>query len=103
MRCHWHRVHDFCVRKSIISRQIRSRIKKGFSLWIRGPGGIVWWKKPEGQNSRTTVPLSRFWSFNETAEADSEVSMRQDRGRGFRGFNETAEAFSRTIIDSQFL
>jgi hypothetical protein len=45
MRCHWHRMHDFCVRKSIISRRIRSKIQKGFSPWIRGPGGILWWKK----------------------------------------------------------
>jgi hypothetical protein len=40
--CHWHRMHDFCVRKSIISRRNWSRIQKGFSPWIRGPGGIVW-------------------------------------------------------------
>jgi hypothetical protein len=44
LRCHWHRIYDFCVRKSIISRLIRSRIQKGFSSWIRGPGGIVRWK-----------------------------------------------------------
>jgi hypothetical protein len=44
MWCHWHRMHDFFVRKSIISCRIRSRIQKGFSPWIRGPGGIVWWK-----------------------------------------------------------
>jgi hypothetical protein len=50
MRCHWHRMHDFCVRKSIITRRIRSRIQKGFSPWIRGPGGIVWWKKPRVEN-----------------------------------------------------
>jgi hypothetical protein len=42
--------NDFCVRKSIISRQIRSRIIKGFSPWVRGPGGIVWWKKPGFEN-----------------------------------------------------
>jgi hypothetical protein len=45
MRYHWHRMHDFCIRKSITSRRIRSRIQKGFSPWIRGPGGIVWWQK----------------------------------------------------------
>jgi hypothetical protein len=50
MRCHWHRMHDFCVRKSIISRRIRNRIQKFFSPWIRGPGGIVWWKKPRVEN-----------------------------------------------------
>jgi hypothetical protein len=50
MRCHWHRSHDFCVRKSIISRRIRSRIQKDFSPWIRGPGGIIWWKKPRVEN-----------------------------------------------------
>jgi hypothetical protein len=33
--CHWNRMHNFCVRKSIISWRIRSRIKKGFSPWIR--------------------------------------------------------------------
>jgi hypothetical protein len=48
----------FCVRKSIISRRIRCRIQKGFSSWIRGPGGIVWFKKTEGQKSRDTVPLT---------------------------------------------
>jgi hypothetical protein len=57
MRCHWHRMHDFRVRKSIISRRIRSRIQKGFSPWISGPGGIVWWKT-EGRKSRDTVPLT---------------------------------------------
>jgi hypothetical protein len=40
----------FCVRKSIISRRIRSRIQKGFSPWIRGPGGNVRWKKPRVEN-----------------------------------------------------
>jgi hypothetical protein len=42
----WHRLRmiDFCVRKSIISQRIRSRIQKGFSPWIRSPRGIVWWK-----------------------------------------------------------
>jgi hypothetical protein len=44
MPCQWHRMHDFCVRKLIISRRIRSRIQKRFSPWIRGPWGIVWWK-----------------------------------------------------------
>jgi hypothetical protein len=33
-----------------------SRIQKGFSSWIRSPGGIVWWKN-EGRKSRGTVPL----------------------------------------------
>jgi hypothetical protein len=42
--CNWHRMHDCCVRKSITSRRIRSRIQKGCSPWIRGPVGIVWWK-----------------------------------------------------------
>jgi hypothetical protein len=56
MRCHWHRMHDFYVRKSIISRRIWSRIQKGFSPWIRSPGGI-WWKTTEGRKSRDTVPL----------------------------------------------
>jgi hypothetical protein len=26
-------------------RRIRSHMRNGFSPWIRGPGGIVWWKK----------------------------------------------------------
>jgi hypothetical protein len=30
MRCHWHRMHDFCIRKSITSQRNRSRIQKGF-------------------------------------------------------------------------
>jgi hypothetical protein len=58
MRCHWHRMHDFCVRKSSISRRIRSRIQKGFRPWIRGPGGIILWKKTEGRKSLDTVPLN---------------------------------------------
>jgi hypothetical protein len=33
---------DFGVRKSIISRRIWSRTKKGLSPWIRCPGDIVW-------------------------------------------------------------
>jgi hypothetical protein len=57
MPCHWYRMHDFCVRKSIISRRIRSRVQKGFSPWIRGPGGIVWWKT-KGRKSRDTVSLN---------------------------------------------
>jgi hypothetical protein len=52
MRCHWYRMHDFCVRKSIISRRILCRIQKGFSPWIRGPGGIVWWKKNRRSKSQ---------------------------------------------------
>jgi hypothetical protein len=36
--CQWHRMHDFCVRKSIISRRIGSRIQQGFSPWIRVQG-----------------------------------------------------------------
>jgi hypothetical protein len=52
MQGHWQRMHDFCVRKSIISRRMRSRIQKGFSPWIRGQGGtgIVWWKKLKVEN-----------------------------------------------------
>jgi hypothetical protein len=38
MRCHWHRMQDFCVQKSIISRRIRSRNQNGFIPWLRGPG-----------------------------------------------------------------
>jgi hypothetical protein len=30
MRFHWHLMIDFCVQKSILSQQIRSRIQKGF-------------------------------------------------------------------------
>jgi hypothetical protein len=45
------------VSKTIISRRIWSIIQKGFSPWIRGPGGIVWWKKNENRKSRDTVPL----------------------------------------------
>jgi hypothetical protein len=51
MRCHCFRMHDFRVRKSIISRRIRSRIQKGL---LRGLGLM---KKTEGQKSRDTVPL----------------------------------------------
>jgi hypothetical protein len=50
MRCHWHRMHDFCVRKSIISRRIRSRIQKAFSSWIRAQGALLDEKKPRVEN-----------------------------------------------------
>jgi hypothetical protein len=49
-RCHWHscdynrRFHSRC------SSRIRSHIQKGFSMWIMGIGGVVWWKKPEAEN-----------------------------------------------------
>jgi hypothetical protein len=56
MRGHWHRMHDFCVRKSIISRRIRSRIRKVFSPRIRGPG-VLFDEKTEGRKSRDIVPL----------------------------------------------
>jgi hypothetical protein len=52
MRRHWHRWHDFCVWKSIISRRIR-----GFSPWIRGPDDIVW-RKNRRSKSRETVPFT---------------------------------------------
>jgi hypothetical protein len=74
MRFHWHSMHDFCVRKSIISRRIRNRIKKGFSPWIRGPGGIVWWKNPESRKSRDTVPL-RIHSCHASAFATLYLSL----------------------------
>jgi hypothetical protein len=62
MRCHWHRMHDFCVRKSIISRRIRSRIQKSFSSWIRGPGGtgIVSFKKNRGSKISWHRPFKNF-------------------------------------------
>jgi hypothetical protein len=56
MRCHWRHMHDFCVRKSIISRRIRSRIQKGFTPWIRAQG-LLFDEKTEGRKSRDTVPL----------------------------------------------
>jgi hypothetical protein len=57
MRCHWNRM------RSKIG-EFETEFKGGFSLWIRGPGCIVWWKK-EGRKSRDTVPLSClfFWYF----------------------------------------
>jgi hypothetical protein len=58
MRCHWHHMHDFCVRKSIISRRIRSRIQKGFSPWIRE---VFFDEKTGGWKSRDTVPLRDPW------------------------------------------
>jgi hypothetical protein len=65
MRCHWHRMHDFCVRKSIISRRIRSRIQKDFIPWIRGQGGIVLCKN-RGSTSHDSVPFrqNRFALLN---------------------------------------
>jgi hypothetical protein len=55
MRCHWHRMHDFCVRKSIISRRIRSRIQKGFSPWI------CLMKKNRGRKPLDTIPLNNWF------------------------------------------
>jgi hypothetical protein len=40
-----------------ISSRIRSHMQKGFNPWIRGPGGIVWWKN-RGRISRDSFPLS---------------------------------------------
>jgi hypothetical protein len=51
MRCHWHRMHDFFVRKLIISRRIRSRIQKGFCPWLREPRGYCFYEKTEGRIS----------------------------------------------------
>jgi hypothetical protein len=52
---HWHCMHDFCFRKSIIAWRIQSRIQKGFSPWI--PGVMFDEKKTKGRKSRDTVPL----------------------------------------------
>jgi hypothetical protein len=41
-----------------ISPRIRTRIRKCFRVWIRGPYGVDSWKKTRGQKSRATVPLS---------------------------------------------
>jgi hypothetical protein len=54
---------NFCIRKSLMSRRIRSRIQKGLSPWIRGQGIIVWWKKPEVENLVTLLPLIMSWRF----------------------------------------
>jgi hypothetical protein len=49
-------MHDFRVRKSITSQQIRSRIQKGFSPLIRAQG-VLNDEKIEGQKSHDTVTL----------------------------------------------
>jgi hypothetical protein len=54
---HWHRMHVFCVRKSIITRRIRSRIQNGFSP-ESGVQGYCLMKKTEGRKSRDNVPLN---------------------------------------------
>jgi hypothetical protein len=76
MRCHWQRMHDFCVGKSIISRRIRSRIQKGFSPWIRGPGGIVWWKKPRVENPET-LSLSQNFAKNSSLRFSKNIDSMQ--------------------------
>jgi hypothetical protein len=68
MRCHCHRMHDYRRLKILISSQIRSRIQKSFSRWIRDPKGTVWWKKNEGRKSRDTVPLSGIMKTKTTAQ-----------------------------------
>jgi hypothetical protein len=44
--------------KSRISPRIRSHMQKGFNPCIRGPDGVVWWKKTRGRKSRDRVPLN---------------------------------------------
>jgi hypothetical protein len=44
-------MHDFCVRKSIISQQIRSKIQES------GAQGVLFDEKTEGRISRDTVLL----------------------------------------------
>jgi hypothetical protein len=65
MRCQWQHMHDFCVRKSIISRRFRSRIQKG----PKGESGakyVLLDEKTEGRKTRDTVPLNvRTVLFNE--------------------------------------
>jgi hypothetical protein len=56
MRCHWHRMHDFCVRKSILYRRILSRIQN--LARESGAQGVLFDEKTEGRKSRDTVPLN---------------------------------------------
>ncbi len=39
-----------------ICRHIQNRIRKHFTIWIRGPGGFNWWKNRR-RKSCATVPL----------------------------------------------
>jgi hypothetical protein len=50
MLCHWHRLHDFWVRKSILSRRVRSRVQKGFSRWVIKAQRYCLMKNPKVKN-----------------------------------------------------
>jgi hypothetical protein len=51
---------ELCKRLFKFSWLIRSHMRNEFSPWIRALGGIVWWKKTEGQKSCHTLPLRKM-------------------------------------------
>jgi hypothetical protein len=45
MRCHWHRMTVFAFENRSYLGEFEAEFKKAlFSPWVRGPGGIIWWK-----------------------------------------------------------
>jgi hypothetical protein len=61
-------------RLSRFSQQIRRHMRNGFSPWIRALGGIVWWKKSEGEN---LVTLSFLEQLHLTAPPLSKIVRRR--------------------------
>jgi hypothetical protein len=57
MRCHWNRIHDFSVRKSIISRRIRSRIQKARES---GAQGVLFDEKNRGSKISWHCPFKKL-------------------------------------------
>jgi hypothetical protein len=43
--------------------KFKAEFKKGFNLWITGPGGIIWCKKTKSRKSHDTVPLKTHYWF----------------------------------------
>jgi hypothetical protein len=54
-----------CNQLCRLSSRIRSHIRKGFNMGIRGPGEVVWWKKPASENCINfdcMLPIT-FWFY----------------------------------------
>jgi hypothetical protein len=52
-------------------------------MWIRALGGIVWWKKTKGRQSRDTVPIkTNIWFQKSKGIADQSLFYLQDLARG---------------------
>jgi hypothetical protein len=61
--CTWLGIREDIQQLCRITSRIQSHIRKRFNPWIRGPDGIVRWKKTRGRKSRDTIPLIAFGTF----------------------------------------